>query len=207
LKQRDAAPFQKYQSALKHQLLGRTAQLNAVLSTLEQAARTIQNDLVTVLSDKTAEGVYVAVFLPQARSNNPLSAFGKTVTVAYQPLAESAADTVISALEKEAEGALNGSEISRLVGVANVSDELRSSSVFVTHIGCRKSALDGLRSRLDSVFERVVDKWQERTVGRIFDDATPLSLSSVANTSKPGDCLPLYEFKSLNRIMTTNAPI
>ncbi|KAF5323366.1 hypothetical protein D9611_005665 [Ephemerocybe angulata] len=162
----DPVPFQQYQASLKRQLLGRTAQLDAVLSTLEQAARSIQKDFSTVLSDKTEDGL----------------TFGKTVTETYQPLAESTSDAVAEILEREAESALGGSGISRLVGVANVSDELRSSSVFATHIGCRKPALDSLRSRLDSTFDQVVQQWREQTITRVFGDA--FSRPTIASSSR-----------------------
>lgn len=56
----ETGPFQQYQTSLKQRLLGRTAQLDAVLSTLEQAARTIQSDLASVLSDRSEAGMSVS---------------------------------------------------------------------------------------------------------------------------------------------------
>ena len=41
-------PFQKYQLTLKRQLIGRSAQLDDILSSLEHCARTIQHDLSIV---------------------------------------------------------------------------------------------------------------------------------------------------------------
>ena len=41
-------PFQKYQLALKRQLVGRSSELDSVLLTLEECARAIQLDLATV---------------------------------------------------------------------------------------------------------------------------------------------------------------
>src|SRR6266540_4111109 len=41
-------PFQRYQLALKRQLVGRSSELDSVLLTLEECARTIQLDLAIV---------------------------------------------------------------------------------------------------------------------------------------------------------------
>lgn len=57
MKSSESGPFQQYQASLKRQLLGRSAQLDAALITLEQCARVIQSDLATLLLDRTEEGM------------------------------------------------------------------------------------------------------------------------------------------------------
>jgi conserved oligomeric Golgi complex subunit 1 len=52
----DATPFRRYQNGLKQNLLGRSARLDSVLSTLETCARNIQKDLSIVYSDTTDSG-------------------------------------------------------------------------------------------------------------------------------------------------------
>jgi hypothetical protein len=49
LKVKPDTPFHKYQATLKGQLVGRTTQLDEVLSTLEQCARTIQQDFTHIM--------------------------------------------------------------------------------------------------------------------------------------------------------------
>lgn len=59
-------PFQKYQLSLKRQLVGRSMQLDSVLSTLEHCARTIQQDLLhlrTNADDKTRFVLLIHLFL------------------------------------------------------------------------------------------------------------------------------------------------
>lgn len=59
-------PFQKYQLSLKRQLVGRSMQLDSVLSTLEHCARTIQQDLFhlrTNADDKTRFVFSIHLFL------------------------------------------------------------------------------------------------------------------------------------------------
>lgn len=62
-------PFQKYQLSLKRQLVGRSVQLDSVLSTLEHCAKTIQQDLLhlrTNADDKTRFVLLIDLFLPPA---------------------------------------------------------------------------------------------------------------------------------------------
>ena len=59
-------PFQKYQLTLKRQLIGRSAQLDDILSALEHCARTIQHDFSIVKagigSDEKTK--FVSIFKP-----------------------------------------------------------------------------------------------------------------------------------------------
>ncbi|EAU92794.2 hypothetical protein CC1G_01839 [Coprinopsis cinerea okayama7 len=126
----DLLPFRRYQSALKQYLLGRTAQLDAVVAILEQCARNIQKDLAVVFSDTTDEG----------------KSFGQGLVDAYQPEAESTADVVALTLEEAVDSALGGSNTDNLVGLANIADDLGSSSIFITHIGCRRDVVQTLLS-------------------------------------------------------------
>lgn len=54
-------PFQKYQLSLKRQLVGRSAHLDAVVSTLEQCAHTIQQDFLHLKSNGDDKTLYVLV--------------------------------------------------------------------------------------------------------------------------------------------------
>ena len=55
-------PFQKYQLTLKRQLLGRSAQLDDVLSALEHCARTIQQDFSIVKAGTRSDEKTKSVF-------------------------------------------------------------------------------------------------------------------------------------------------
>ena len=96
-------PFQKYQLTLKRQLIGRSAQLEDILSALEHCARTIQHDLSIVKSgiggdEKTRSVLFSSplyFFYNVCRSfvNNQL-------TQAYQPAADILLTNIISIIGK-----------------------------------------------------------------------------------------------------------
>ncbi|KAH6916980.1 hypothetical protein BKA70DRAFT_1091376 [Coprinopsis sp. MPI-PUGE-AT-0042] len=121
----DPAPFHCYQNGLKQHLLGRSARLDSALSALEKCARSIQNDLSIVSSDATDSG----------------KSFRQALVDAYQPKAESATECIASTLEEAVERALGESDSDSLVALANIADDLASSSIFSTHIGCRHTAI------------------------------------------------------------------
>ena len=98
-------PFQKYQLTLKRQLIGRSAQLDDILSALEHCARTIQHDFSIVKAgvggDEKTKSVSVSKpFLPFCLYNVYRSFVNNQLTQAYQPAADTLSTNVISIIDK-----------------------------------------------------------------------------------------------------------
>ncbi|KAG6868886.1 hypothetical protein C0993_008634 [Termitomyces sp. T159_Od127] len=139
-------PFQKYTSSLRQQLVGRTALLDDVLATLESCARTIQQDLAHVMAgDESPELV-------------------QQLETTHRPEADALCANVIEKLEKTANQAPN---TDGLVFISRVSDELSTSSPFISEIGCQASVLQDFRKTTAALHGRVVDRWRTYTVSMI----------------------------------------
>ncbi|TFK30900.1 hypothetical protein FA15DRAFT_662966 [Coprinopsis marcescibilis] len=161
----DTKPFRQYQAALKQHLLNRTGQVDTVLASLEQCARSIQKDLSIVFSDTSEDG----------------KSFAEVLVDGYQPHAETIVDDVALALEETVESSLTNSDINNLVGLANVSDDLGSSSIFITHIGCRRNITQKFRSRIDHAYDRVVQEWRSRTIDRVVEVFSDMGTQPLAS--------------------------
>ena len=98
-------PFQKYQLTLKRQLIGRSAQLDDILSALEHCARTIQHDFSIVKAgiagDEKTMSVFISKpFLLVLKYNVYRSFVNNQLTQAYQPVADTLSTNVISIIDK-----------------------------------------------------------------------------------------------------------
>lgn len=154
LKLNPDTPFRKYQAMLKGQLIGRTTQLDEVLSTLERCASTIQQDLAHIM------GVEMEAD----------TAMVERLTRAYQPAAESTSAGIVHMLECIVVDVIDNSEISihDIVFVAQLLDSLMVSSNFITQIGCGHSAMQSFKVKTAALHDRMIDRWRECTITRIF---------------------------------------
>ncbi|KAF8807829.1 hypothetical protein BYT27DRAFT_7189922 [Phlegmacium glaucopus] len=152
--------FQKYQLALKRQLLGRSAQLDHVLSALEQCARTIQHDFSIV---KAGTG-----------GDEKTKPFVNQLTEAYQPAANILSINVISIIDKmvlDATDNATGSTANGLVFLSRVTEDLASASLFVENIACSHYAGQEFKSKLALSNTKIIQKWRETIVTQIIRDS------------------------------------
>ncbi|KAG6817979.1 hypothetical protein H0H87_012447 [Tephrocybe sp. NHM501043] len=141
--------FQKYTTSLRRQLVGRTAMLDDVLSTLESCARTIRQDLAHVMTGAESPELV------------------KQLETAYKPDADALCANVIEKLEKTANTPEEVPNTDSLVFLSRVSDELSSSSPFISEIGCQPSVQQVFRSSTAALHNRVVDRWRTSMVSSI----------------------------------------
>ncbi|KAF9486293.1 hypothetical protein BDN70DRAFT_869769 [Pholiota conissans] len=161
-------PFQKYQLSLKQQLVGRSTHLHAVLSTLEQCARTIQQDFLHL----------------KANGDDKTMPFIERLTKSYQPTATLLTVRVTSALKSESVDAnKNVASAPGFTFLCRIMDDLASSSSFISNIGCTKAAIQEFKRELSVVNQNVLEKWRENTVNRIIQDCT----AQIRYTSRATD--------------------
>ncbi|KAG6910534.1 hypothetical protein DXG01_009953 [Tephrocybe rancida] len=141
--------FQKYTTSLRRQLVGRTAMLDDVLATLESCARTIRQDLAHVMTGVESPELV------------------KQLETAYRPDADALCANVIRKLEKTANSPEELSNSDGLVFLSRVSDELSSTSPFISEIGCQPSVTQDFRKTTAALHDRVVDRWRTYTVSTI----------------------------------------
>lgn len=154
-------PFQKYQLTLKRQLLGRSAQLDDVLSALEHCARTIQQDFLIVKAGTGSE----------EKTNRP---FVNQLTETYQPAANTFSVNVTSIIDKVVSDATDnetGATTSGLVFLSRVIEDLVSASLFVENIACSQHAGQEFKGQLALSNAKIIDKWRETIVVQITRDS------------------------------------
>ncbi|KAF8167632.1 hypothetical protein B0H34DRAFT_24536 [Crassisporium funariophilum] len=146
-------PFQKYQLALKRQLVSRSAQLDDILSTLEQCARTIQHDFSHLRAGRDDKTALLIDQLVQT----------------YQPAADSLICNVKSIVDEAVMNATEDpdSSVDGLVFLIRVTGGLASASLFGGNIGCSPEVAEGFMSNLLSSNDKTVRKWREKIVARI----------------------------------------
>ncbi|PPQ67134.1 hypothetical protein CVT25_005735 [Psilocybe cyanescens] len=153
------APFQKYQTSLKRQLVGRSLQLDNVISTLEQCARVIQLDFVHLKGggdEKTASLI-------------------QQLTETYQPNATALSTKVSSFINETATQAVESSA-PHPVGLAflsRVTADLAYFSLFIRDIGCDKKSARDFKCTMISINEKVVRTWCEITTNQILQEWRP----------------------------------
>ncbi|KAJ7597522.1 Vps51/Vps67 domain-containing protein [Mycena floridula] len=146
--------FQKYKTALRKRLLGRTSVLDEVLKTLETCARTIQHDLSQVLR---GEGEDTRVMIADMKES-------------YQPFAESLCLGVLDKLSTAAGVPGNTqSGIQSVLFVGRVADELASSPTFVSNIACRPKTAAEFRTKTQDLCNSIIDRWRVYIVSRVVD--------------------------------------
>ncbi|KAG5647782.1 hypothetical protein DXG03_008505 [Asterophora parasitica] len=146
------ASFQKYKASLRRQLVGRTSLLHDVLATLENCARTIRQDLAHVMANSEATRELV-----------------DQLEKAYRPDADALCADVVDKIEQTVNIPTEGSQstIGSLVFLGRVSDELSSSSPFISDIGCTSSVVEGFREKTTALHGRVIDRWRAHNVRRL----------------------------------------
>ncbi|KAH9486511.1 Conserved oligomeric Golgi complex subunit 1 [Psilocybe cubensis] len=148
------APFQKYQVSLKRQLVGRSLQLDNVISTLEQCARTIQLDFAHLRGGDQMTGPIV-----------------EQLKETYRPKATDLSNRVSAFINETAMQAI-GSTAPNLAGLAflgRVTADLTYSSSFIREIGCDHTSAQDFKKSMTTINEIVVQKWREITIGRILE--------------------------------------
>ncbi|RDB29071.1 Conserved oligomeric Golgi complex subunit 1 [Hypsizygus marmoreus] len=152
--------FQKYKASLRRQIVGRTSLLDEVLATLESCARTIQQDLayVTGVGDGAPEMV-------------------EQLEKKYQPDADALCANVLDKLELVAKAPIedssaiySASSTECLVFFGQVSDELSSSSPFISQIGCQPFVIQDFRQKTAALHDRIIDRWRRQTVSRVVQE-------------------------------------
>ncbi|TFK36962.1 hypothetical protein BDQ12DRAFT_608918 [Crucibulum laeve] len=148
-------PFQKYQAALKRQLVGRTSLLDGLLTTLEQCALTIQQDLSHIRDGSNKQEIKPLV---------------EELCRAYRPSAENLATDVVQTMEDVEKNATDDcqSSINGLVFLGRVADELGTSSSFISDIGCGQDAITDFQTHTTTLHDRIIDRWREYTVSSII---------------------------------------
>ncbi|RDX51056.1 hypothetical protein OH76DRAFT_1507349 [Lentinus brumalis] len=135
------AQFMKYKSALRQQLDGRTPLLDGVLSTLERQASDLHRDLTIMLtSDRSGSDMV------------------QHLSSSYCADAEALSEKICDVLDNAA------------ADEARICEELASSSDFFVRIGCSATSAEVFRQRLCSLQVKLMERWQENTVTRVFDD-------------------------------------
>ncbi|KAM5533953.1 hypothetical protein V8D89_012378 [Ganoderma adspersum] len=174
------AQFSTYKSTLRQQLVGRTPLLNSTLVALERHASDIQKDLIVML-----------------KSGDSGSDLVVRLTSTYRTDAEAVCDRICNLLEASVKNEDNSSSRSP-VFVARICQELSSSSDFFARVGCSSTAADVFRERLRGLYAKLMEKWQERTVSRIFEisfgnkfvnEAVPSSQDDAASPTRPSHSL------------------
>ncbi|KAK0465603.1 Vps51/Vps67 domain-containing protein [Desarmillaria tabescens] len=159
------ASFQKYKSALRKQLLGRTTLLDDLLRTLENCARSIQHDLSRVLTGDNSN-----VLVTRLRND-------------YQLQAAILCSGVVDALNSASESIDDRSNITGLVFVGQLADELATYSSFVTDVSADVSVEKDFREKAKLCRDDIVDRWRSYTISNILSTHRHRALLPVLPSS------------------------
>lgn len=145
--------FTRYKSALRKQLLGRTSLLDDVLKTLENCAKTIQQDFSQVLKGE----------------NDDVSSLGSELSHAYQPFAESLCTGILDKLESALVDDDTHALTQSIIFVGRVANELSSSSPFINKIGCNEKTMKEFQQKGRELHDKLIDRWRNITVAFLVD--------------------------------------
>ncbi|CAA7265909.1 unnamed protein product [Cyclocybe aegerita] len=150
--------FQKYQLAFKRQLVGRSLQLDAVLSTLEQCARTIQQDILHV----------------KLHGDGKRMPLVDQLKINYQPAAHNLSSNIVAIIRQTTTDFIQGhvSDAEQLAFLSRLTEAL-SSSAFVEDIGCSPEAVKDFRREVASLNNTALQKWREVITSRIVNENKP----------------------------------
>ncbi|KAF7307063.1 hypothetical protein MIND_00499400 [Mycena indigotica] len=172
--------FQKYKASLCRQLLGRTAILDGVLSTLENCARSLQRDLSLVLGGKDEDSRLIASKLSddcRSDAEEVCKAVIETLSTAVRDQEKDNSDLAVQCL----------------VFIGRVADELAFSSPFFTDVGCASSVVQENKIQLQQLHGRITDRWRTSVVSRLIkkrkDSLHPLPKSLIFRPSAPSSIL------------------
>ncbi|KAI0654239.1 hypothetical protein C8Q70DRAFT_1087860 [Cubamyces menziesii] len=144
-----AVQFSKYRSILRQQLEGRTPLLNSALSTLERHAADIRED--------------IAVMQKSSSSNSDVA---DRLSRSYRSDAEDVCQNLCQVLERV--GNQQDSMLRVPLYVARIARELASASDFFQKLSCSEAAEEGFRGQLNTLTTKLVQRWQEETISRVF---------------------------------------
>ncbi|KAG6814110.1 hypothetical protein H0H92_002105 [Tricholoma furcatifolium] len=179
--------FPKYTNSLRRQLVGRTALLDDVLATLESCARTIRQDLAHVMAGAESPDLV------------------EQLKTTYSPDADALCSSVIEKLEKTGnsfEEVVTNTD--GLVFLSRVSDELSSSSPFISEIGCQPSVLKDFRQTTSALHGRVVVRWRTCTVSSIVREHR--LASKLIHPALKGQCEPSLHLDVLMMALASLKP-
>ncbi|KAF8560033.1 hypothetical protein OG21DRAFT_1401009 [Imleria badia] len=141
--------FHAYKATLTQRLEGRAPRLHEALTTLEDAATSLQKDLSRMFADGESSQLVV------------------DLTAAYRPEAQSLCIRVATALKVSSEELMASRDVntamSRLVFYAHIAKEL-STSPFVCNVGCDQAVAASFREEMNALFERTMSCWEEYVV-------------------------------------------
>ncbi|KDR85455.1 hypothetical protein GALMADRAFT_132149 [Galerina marginata CBS 339.88] len=152
-------PFQKYQLSLKRQLVCRSSQLDSVISSLEQCARTIQHDFYHLKAGGDEKTVPLLQRLKET----------------YEPNATALSIKVVSFMDEVAIEAIDSpdSDTNGLAFLCRTAADLAYSSLFIQNIGCSHESAKDFKQKMVSINDKVLRKWKEITVDRIIQECRP----------------------------------
>ncbi|PPQ99568.1 hypothetical protein CVT24_005356 [Panaeolus cyanescens] len=144
------APFQKYQTSLKRQLVGRSAQLEEVLCSIEQCARVIQNDFLQLKGPGSSV------------SDSVVEKFNQI----YQPKADRMTNAVGAAVEATVSSILGQASVRlhTMAFLSQLTDDLIASSTFADCIAGSPEVRQAFKLQIESNHERVTDKWSQDVI-------------------------------------------
>ncbi|KAF5312388.1 hypothetical protein D9619_002857 [Psilocybe cf. subviscida] len=162
-------PFQKYQQSLKRQLVGRSNQIDVVLSTLEQCARTLQQDFLQL----------------RTNADETTKPFVEDLINTYQPAATTLSENVINILQETTDNAITESECLHIVLMSRLVDNLASSSYFIEKVGCSKNASEDFNVKLNTMGKLLIAKWQDLVVTQVVTAAKKSVIRSQQTQEGP----------------------
>ncbi|KAF8973530.1 hypothetical protein BDZ97DRAFT_1648009 [Flammula alnicola] len=159
-------PFQKYQISLKRQLVGRSSQLDTVLSTLEQCARAIQQDFLHL----------------RANGDDKTKTLIERLTQTYQPAATALSIRIVSILDDASVDTIRdaGFSYKRFVFLSRITDDLASSSLFIKNIGCTPESSQDFKQKVTSINDKITEKWREIIVQRVIHERRAILTNRTA---------------------------
>ncbi|KAF9056119.1 hypothetical protein BJ165DRAFT_479792 [Panaeolus papilionaceus] len=161
------APFQKYQASLKRQLIGRSAQLEELLSSIENCARVIQNDFL------------------QLKGHDPSASDSKQVVEKfneiYQPKADKMTTAIATAVKFSASSAIGQAGVSShmLAFLSQLTDDLLSTSTFISSIATSQAVCQDFKLQIASTRETVTHKWSEVAIDQIMPKSDDRAFSVI----------------------------
>ncbi|KAK2461556.1 hypothetical protein APHAL10511_006019 [Amanita phalloides] len=155
-------PFEKHYSALRNRLLHRTRLVDSVMGTLESCARAIQEDISSMLNGMGDSRDLV-----------------EDLVVDYRPSTKRLCQTIVETLG-ENEESLQDDAGHEFAFLYTIMIELAASSFFVTLIGCPSDVAQEFRQKLETLYDKTLDRWRNHVISTcLMNHVNPLPSSPV----------------------------
>ncbi|KAH7886120.1 hypothetical protein F5I97DRAFT_1809356 [Phlebopus sp. FC_14] len=152
-------PFRRYKGTLTERLKGRTSRIEDTLRLVENTAASFRRDLVGMSAGDD--------------NRRPCRGLVDEMTEAYRPEAALLCEKIVTALSQSAERISQNTEtdgIERLVVSGRLAVELSTSSSFISDIGCEHAVVVDFRTKMKTLFEHILARWQEYTVSSVISN-------------------------------------